>query len=836
MTNRQLFPLLFLLTFHCFCTIAQTDAPKPLPGILKELQERFGVKFNYASRLIDEIAIPPPNTSLKLEESLEYISRHSKLDFVVVTDGIISVSKERIRFCGYLRDKDTGETLPYVTIEMNSTGTITNEAGFFEFEGLQESDLIRIGHIGYKPLDIPIKSLDTKRCITWFLIPDQERLAEVTVYDFLIRGIDKLDNGSFQIDFDRFSILPGLVEDDVLLSVQALPGIQSIDETVSNINIRGGSNDQNLITWDGIKMYQSGHFFGLISMYNPHITQKVELRKNGSSATETDGVSGTISMKTDDDLSTRLKGIIGVNFLDINGSVDTPLGEKASIQVAARKSVSDLVETPTYSEYFNRISQDTELERLTAAVTNSDVAFDFYDASFRLLFHPSSKDRLRINFIHTANNVSFNENASVSGSLQIRQSNLSQNSIAEGLQYIRDWTDAFGSEIALYNSDYKLKAINANILEDQRFLQENKVSETGLNVITRNKITPHMDWINGYHFVETKVTNLDDVDDPVFIRLEGEVLRTHAVSSQTRFSSQNAATLLNLGLRINYLEEFNKQLWEPRISFNHAFHKNFDIEVLGEFKHQNTSQIINFQNDFLGIEKRRWQLSNNQSIPVITSKQVSLGLNFTKKSWLVSSVAYYKHVDGITTQSQGFQDRYAFVKTSGSYNARGIDLLLRKQFENQSIWVSYAYLKSDYLFKNLPEVSFPNNFDITHALTMGINYSIGRLLIATGINWHTGKPFTRSLPGEEVVDGAVNYDIVNGERLDDYIRLDLSAKYEFDIGNKTKIRIGASVWNALNRNNTINSFYRLLSLQDAQKTGQSSLGITPNVSFNLLMD
>jgi hypothetical protein len=63
---------------------------------------------------------------------------------------------------------------------------------------------------------------------------------------------------------------------------------------------------------------------------------------------------------------------------------------------------------------------------------------------------------------------------------------------------------------------------------------------------------------------------------------------------------------------------------------------DFTFEVLGEFKHQNTSQIINFQNDFLGIEKRRWQLTNDQDIPIIRSKQISSGLNFSKAGWLAS--------------------------------------------------------------------------------------------------------------------------------------------------------------------------------------------------------
>ncbi|MGK0430514.1 MAG: hypothetical protein ACJARX_002191, partial [Psychroserpens sp.] len=113
---------------------------------------------------------------------------------------------------------------------------------------------------------------------------DLQQLSQVVLPQYIVRGINKLNNGSYEIDFNQFDILPGLIETDVLHAVQAFPGIQSINETVSDINIRGGTHDQNLILWDGIKMYQSGHFFGLISMFNPQITQHVSVLKNGTDA------------------------------------------------------------------------------------------------------------------------------------------------------------------------------------------------------------------------------------------------------------------------------------------------------------------------------------------------------------------------------------------------------------------------------------------------------------------------------------------------------------------------------------------------------------------------
>ncbi|NHF60523.1 TonB-dependent receptor [Flavobacteriaceae bacterium TP-CH-4] len=833
MRNRLLV-LLCVTILGCLYTAAQEAEPsKNLDSVLIQLQERFDVQFNYASVLVDGISIYPPDASLNLKESLNYISEKSKLDFVFVSDRIISIKLKKILLCGYLKDKDSGEALPYVTVQNGSNGVISNEEGFFELEIKTIEDIVQIRHIGHKPIRREARFFNAGECGTIYLVPNQEKLAEVTLYDYLIRGIDKLDNAAFQIDFNKFSILPGLIEEDVLQSVQAFPGIQSVDETVSNINIRGGSNDQNLISWDGIKMYQSGHFFGLISMYNPNITQKVELRKNGTSASDTDGVSGTIAMQTETYLNPKLKGNIGVNLLDANGFVDTPLGKNMSLQIAARKSISGFVETPTYSEYFNRIAQDTEIERNNGTVTNSDLSFDFYDASFRWLYHATDKDRFRTNFIYTTNSLNFNENADVSGTTEIRESNLTQSSIAGAFNYQREWTENFSTEANFYETYYKLNAVNANILEDQRFLQTNEVSETGIKLTAKNRIAQQIHLNSGYNFIETKVTNLDDVDDPRFVRLEGEVLRAHAVFGEMGFSSENSKTQLNLGVRYTYLEKFKKQLLEPRFVLNHSFGQGFNVEVLGEFKHQNTSQIINFQNDFLGVEKRRWQLSNDESIPVITSKQASLGLSYNKTGWLMDLVSFYKKIDGITTQSQGFQDSYEFVRTAGAYDATGIDVLLRKQLNKSNAWLSYAYLKSNYFFNELPETGFPSNFDITHIITLGANYTLNDFLFAAGLNWRTGKPFTQPIADNEVTDGNINFGNANEARQDDYLRVDISAKYEFKFGRKTKAQIGMAVWNVLNRDNTINTFFRTNSLNQLQIIEQSSLGITPNATFRL---
>ncbi len=655
-----------------------------------------------------------------------------------------------------------------------------------------------------------------------------QQLPEVIVPSYIIKGISKLNTGAFKIDFSKFTMLPGLIEADVLQSIQAFPGIQSINENVSNISIRGGSHDQNLILWDGIKMYQSGHFFGLISMYNPQITEDVLLYKNGSDVSYTDGVSGTILMKTDNQINSQFKGNIGVNFIDANGFADIPINKKSSIQLALRKSISDFIQTPAYNSFFDKISEDTEVENAMNTVMNSDKEFDFYDVSLRWIYKISDKDELRVNFINVANELVFNENTED----ESRQSNVNQNSIAGAIHYNKIWNSKWQTALEIYETDYKLKAINANIVDSQRFLQENIVSETSFKLKNQYRFSDNINFLGGYHFVETEVTNLDDVDLPRFRSLVSEVVRTHGLFSQLNYKSFDKRTVLNAGLRFNYIGKFKKQIWEPRLNFTHKFLDNFNVEFLGEMKHQNTSQVINFQNDFLGVEKRRWQLSNDEDIPVIRSQQVSVGLNYSKRGWQLSADAYYKKVKNITAQSQGFQNQFEFVQAIGNYTANGFDFILRKQVNNFNVWLSYAFLNSDYQFETFSENEFPSNYNIRHATTLGATYTNRNFRISTGLNWFSGNPTTFPVSGNEIVDNSINFEASNSSELKDYLKLDISALYHFNLGLKTKADIGASVWNLFNRNNQINNFFRVNNGQ-VDETLQTSLGFYPNLLMRI---
>jgi len=818
--------LLFILPLNV--AAQEKNKEQSLVQIIVKIERQYNVQFNYAEDIIKDITLKSPDKLLSLTDVLAYIEKTTGLTFTIMNNNFILVKpKEGLVLCGFIKDIDNLTPLVNATIQGLKNSTISDKNGFFQLNIGSELEQITIRYLGYKTINRLYKHFIINECSNIYLLPNFQSLSEIIISDYITSGINKINNGSFEINFSEFDILPGLIDNDVLQSVQAFPGIQSINETVSNINIRGGTHDQNLILWDNIKMYQSGHFFGLISMYNPQITQKASLRKNGSDVTYTDGVSGTIAMQTNKNINTKFSGNIGMNLIDANGFADIPIGKNSSIQIAARKSLSDFIETPVYTKYFERISQDTEVENNFNSIINSNKTFDFYDTSLRWIYKISDKDEIRLNFISVSNELIFNENAVINNDAESRESSLTQNSIAGALYYNRIWNDNLQTTFEAYETDYKLKAINVNIFDSQRFLQENIVSETSLKLNVNYNLNKKLHLLSGYHFVETQVTNLDDVDNPIFRFLVSEVIRTHAVYSQLGFRSLDKNTNFNLGFRFNFIDKFNKTIWEPRLSFSHHFLDHFTFEILGEMKHQNTSQIINFQNDFLGIEKRRWQLSNDDEIPVITSKQISVGLTYAKKGLLISVDGYYKNVDGITTQSQGFHNQYEFVRTNGSYKVTGLDLLLRKNINQFNTWISYTYMDNLYTFKNLESNAFPSNYNISHTVTIGSVYTMDNLKISAGLNWHSGKPTTTPIIGNEIIDNEINFGATNADNLDQYLRVDASALYDFRLTSKVKAKVGVSIWNVLNNDNEINNFYRIID-DSVNETIQHSLGITTN--------
>ncbi|WP_340110957.1 TonB-dependent receptor [Maribellus mangrovi] len=828
--------IIYLLVFVSIKSVAQPVKQEPLELVLQRLELQFDVVFTFADENLEGIEVQLSNNDQSLDSILGELEKQTNLVFNRLDSRYIAIRRKPqvFRIFGVVRDNDTKEPLEGAYIYTNSHYTLSDKNGYFSIQVNFTTDSVVIArHTGYKHF-----YLDKEQ---WFadtvainLVMDFQQIGEVVI-NYIAKGLVKLPDGSIQMNVRNLEVLPGLAEPDVLHTVQVLPGIQSINETVADINTRGGTNDQSLVLWDGIKMYQTGHFFGLISAFNSHLIQQTRIIKNGANACYDEGISGIIDMKQQDYLLNRFETTVGVNMISGDFIVKAPVTQKISLILGARHSINNLVLTPTYKSYYERAFEDTEVvlnQQKSDKPVDRFQDFSFYDLSGKLLYDFTKKDKLRLSFLHINNNIEYEESASVDELLQIRKSYLKQSSLLSNLRYSHSWNANNTTEFAAYISHYLLDGRNIADLENEQHLQENEVTDWGLKLESKHEIAQRMLLSGGYGFKEVGIRNLDNIRNPGYFRDAKDVLRIHSVYAETESKKRLGNLYLRAGLRASYFTKFEKFSFEPGLVLNYKWGANFSMELSAQSKNQHTTQQIDYQTDFLGVEKRRWVLSNESSVPLLKSKQLSFGVQYNRNNFLVSLEGYTKNVTGIITSSQGFQNQYQSVHAIGDYNTQGLELLVNKRFARTNFWTNYTLAKNDYEFPDFSPSVFPNNFDIRHLLALGGSYVIRQFEVSGGFNFRTGKPYTQ--PAQDNLDDyrEIVYESPNESRIDDYIRFDVSAKYRFTF-KKMKGEFAFSVWNVFDRDNIINIYYRSNDDNEIEQITQHALGITPNFNLRL---
>ncbi|PZR12578.1 MAG: TonB-dependent receptor [Flavobacterium psychrophilum] len=785
-----------------------------LKKLLEDMALYHNVKFNYADKDVEGKFILPPEIFLPLKAKLVYIENRTQLSYKEVGDYIVIYSASKIakKRCAYIID-EIGDPVDRAVIQLpDNTKIVTRQDGYFELPATLTGSIF-IDHLNYEPVSINIKDFKDD-CKAIVLKLEVLELQELVAERYLATGISKKKDGSFTIKPKKFGILPGLIEPDVLLTMQQLPGISSIDETVSNINVRGGTHDQNLFLWNGIRLYQTGHFFGLISAINPNLGNEVKIFKNGTSAFYGESVSSAV------DISSHTREIgsgnftIGSNMINVDFYTKIKASENANFEFSARRSFTDAIEFPTYSKYSKRIFQNTvvtDLDGSNQINYESDKEFYFYDFTGQYHQKIGKKHNLYVDFIGIRNNLDFTQ-----GSVVITElSNLQQLTLGGSAAWNTQWNQKHSSDVSFYTSYYNVDGSNASLQSGQVMKQGNSILDTGLKLADHRKLADRYLLHTGYQYNEIGIENSDEVNEPSYSRNVKEVLRTHAFIGEVEYDSENGKLHSRGGLRFNYITKFGMFYPEPRLQINYNLTPDWQLECLAEMKSQSTSQIVELQGDFLGIEKRRWILSNDKDIPVQKSRQVSIGATYKRNGWLISLENFYKAIDGITTGGQGFQDQLELIHDTGKNTVYGSEFLVQKQFKSFYTWLSYTFNNNNYKFDNFTPDKFPSSFEIHHTINTAAIYEWKKLKVALGSKWFTGKPYTPAVSNspELITPTApvVQYSSPNSANIENFFQVNFSTSYVIKATEKSQLQLGLSVQNIFNRQNIINRYYRISS-------------------------
>ncbi|EAR13612.1 putative outer membrane protein, probably involved in nutrient binding [Polaribacter irgensii 23-P] len=832
--------LLFLLSIS-FTYAQNPNNNKTLSSILTALEKKYDIKFSFSDVDIENIFIAEPPKKITKEELLVLLNKKTQLQFTALGDRYVTISflNKMVAICGTILDADLSQPLLLASIKVNGfqIGTTSDAMGTFYLKEVPIKSTVSISFVGYKTKQITAKELfSNTTCAPLFLIEKVEELSEITMPRLLTSGLQKKADGSIVLNTEKFGILPGLIAPDILKTIKILPGIESVNENISNINVRGGTSDQNLMLWDGIKMYHSGHFFGLISAYNPYLTKKVSVTKNGTSSAFSDGVSATVNMETNDKITNILSGGAGFNLLSSDAFVEVPIKKDLAIHVSARRSFTDLVNTPTYANYFSRSFQDNSISSNT--VNNTESNFYFYDYSFKLLYDIGDNHKIRANFIHIKNSLEYVEQYNENALTIEENSTLKQENLGGKIGWNANWNSKFSTNFSAFFSNYKINSSDYNKDTDQFQTQFNNVLETAIRMHAKYELSEAFFFSNGFVFNEIGIKNTTTVNAPTFSKKIKNILLKSALYSEIEYNKKN--TYIRFGIRANYFDKFKKLIIEPRIAFRQEINAALSLSLEGEFKNQTTAQKIDFEDNFLGIEKRRWILSDNKNTPIIKSKQASVGIEYNQNSFFIDLTGFYKKVSGITAANQGFYNNTQNLNSIGNYEVKGIEFLINKQTEKFSTWFTYTYSKNQYAFDVFNPRVFTNSLDLSHSLSTAFNYDLHKnLKISFGGILRSGKPYTKPIVGNETIQNGnrtiVNYDSPNKERLANFIRLDLSASYHLPFFKNLEATLRIGFTNITNQKNILDSYYIVDTTNEnnVSRINNFSLPFTPDLSFRV---
>ena len=136
--------------------------------------------------------------------------------------------------------------------------------------------------------------------------------------------------------------------------------------------VRGGTDDQNLVTLDEAVVYNVWHLFGFFSVFNPD-AKDVTVIKGGFPAHYGGRLSAVIDTRMYEGNKEKIKVKGGVGLLTSRITVDGPvIPEKASFMVAARRTYIDQV----------------------FKLANINLPYFFYDLNAKMNFRISDRDRL----------------------------------------------------------------------------------------------------------------------------------------------------------------------------------------------------------------------------------------------------------------------------------------------------------------------------------------------------------------------------------------------------------------------------------------------------------
>lgn len=767
---------------------------------------------------------------------------------------------------GIVRDRTTGEALPFATVQIKGTtnGTGTNADGYFTLVRVPtDTTTLIVQYVGYRKTEVYLTPQTPRRNFLIELDPSSQALNTVVVTgqreDIVLSGRE--DISTIKMTPKKLEQLPNIGEKDIMRSFQLMPGIGASNESSSGLYVRGGTPDQNLILYDGFTIYYVDHLYGFFSAFNSNALKDIQLYKGAfesrfggrlSSVTEISGKEGN-----------QKKFNIGgdLSLLSANVFAEVPVGKKFSSVVAFRRSYQGFI----YDKIFNKFntsssSSDPQPDGGGKFRQNTKAISFFYDLNAKLTYRPTDKDIISFSLFNGTDKLNNGTAANGSaggpaGGFSMSSTDLTRyGNTGSSLKWSRKWSSSFYGNTVLSYSNYYSNRDRSQERSITTSSGETQTTKTGLlenNDLKDYSFKSDYQWdmfrnsqlqfgiFSTYYDIKYTYAQNDTLS--ILNRHNFAVLAGGYIQSKTKFLDDNVVFLP--GIRVSYFDVTGRPYYEPRASAVVHLSSRLSLKAATGRYYQFANRVT--REDILSGSRDFWVLSDGSRIPVSSAIHYVAGLSYETNDYLFSAESYYKKLEGLTEYSLRFNASpegidYNENFFNGTGYSRGIEFLAQKKSGNFNGWLSYTLAQAMNHFEIYSTDDYPASQDVTHEFKIVLLYKYKRWDFSATWIYATGRPYTAPSGAYTItlLDGTTqDYFTVtakNSLRLPDYHRADISANYKLLVGEKRRDigYIGFSIFNLYNRKNVWYKQYSIVSGQIIE-TNVNYLGITPNLTLSL---
>ena len=563
--------------------------------------------------------------------------------------------------------------------------------------------------------------------------------------------------GNIAVDIEQLKYAPLFAgEKDIFKFLQLLPGVSAGKDGMSGLLVRGGSNDQTLILYDDVPIYNQAHAYGILSIFSGETVQSAEMSKGYISPAYGSRLSALAQIRTREGDRLNHRQSLTVGTLSLAGTLDGPIKrDKGSYLISAR--------------YF--------FPEAVLAIADNDIRYGFNDITGKLTYdihrnHTlslgvySGDDHMKNKEDHAENGFGWG-NTTASLRLESRWNDNLRSSVVAYYTYLQNRQETEFKDDGFSNwgkTTFKTHEFGARMTFDQR-LSHIWTLEYGATFSHQRFEPMHTkSIINGQH-KERGYSSEQLVSGTLFLN--------------NRF--QWGGWRADVGVRgaVYDNSEQTKYAVEPRAQLSYDFGRDNAVWLSGTI---NSQALVQFNRYYYSMPIDFWTPFRDGRLQ--HAWQVSLGGRAKLHENLTLSVeGYYKRMRNLPL----IYDSDDFLLSNGGFiygtgRAFGIEAMLQYQTERLSLTASYTYTDSR---RRSDGVTYPFEYDVPHDFNAFVSYDVvkrpGRKhTFSLNVAWRSGLPYRLTNESYPDTDGnpIIGITAYPTMRMHNYFRADVSYNME----------------------------------------------------------